>query len=264
MRIRPSVTFLAGMLVLSPMASALAAEPAQMPKETPIGTRIPKSIDLFPIDNARPILTAFGECAAKSNPALARDFILHDLNYRLGISERFKSLASPGCLTQAIQGTPYGMVRLEMTSAVLRYAIADALIRSDLATFDPDVIRFAAPLAELKIEPGVGEAKSLGQSELDRAAKALATANSDLALFTYGECIVRAAPAKTKALLSTKVNSTEEGDGLANLMPDFRGCLDKGQQFRANRLILRGVVAYNYYRLAYAPRVQSRLTADQH
>jgi hypothetical protein len=264
MVIRASERSVGSMIVLGLMASGLHAEPTNPPKETPIGTRIPKDIDLFPIDDARPIVTGFGECAAKSNPVLARDFILREEGYRLALPAKFRTLTSSTCLNKALQGTPYGMVRLEITSAILHYVIADALIKSDLANFDPDAIRFAAPLAKLSIDPAGVEAKSRKQIDLDSAAKALNLVNGDLALFQYGECVVRGAPAKAKYLLSTKINSPEEGGALANMMPDFSTCLEKGQEFRTSRLILRGIVAYNYYRLAYAPRVRGPITPESH
>ena len=47
------------------------------------------------------------------------------------------------------------------------------------------------------------------------------------------------------------------------MMPEFSGCLDKGQEFQTSRLILCGIVACNYYRLAYAPRVRGPIVLER-
>jgi hypothetical protein len=148
---------------------------------------------------------------------------------------------------------------LTLTPAVLRYAIADALVRNDLQTFDPTIIAFAAPLAELQVNRADYRPARKTSAAADWQ-KAEQRAKNDLAFIQYGECVVRANPNAARTLLSTKVNSEDEGAALIGLLPTFQGCLERGKEFSASRLILRGTIAFNYYRLAYGRRMPASTT----
>jgi hypothetical protein len=235
------------------VASSGAAKSAPEP---PPGAPIPKALDQLPIDETRVVLAGFAKCNVGKNPALAREFILSSRDYYL--DERFRSLTLPECLVAAMQGATWGTAQLQLTMPSMRYTIAEVLVNRDLKRFNPDLVRTAAPLAELTVDP----AKTMKLAEEHEktpaeAAKNLAAAQTDVALVKYGECVVRADPHGSQRLLSSKINSDEEGAALTALLPAFATCLDEGHQFAGNRLSLRGIVAFNYYRLAYATQVAS-------
>lgn len=151
---------------------------------------------------------------------------------------------------------------LTLKPAVVQYIVAEALVKTDLATFDPATIRSAGPLQPLQASQDdfvqmykAAHHGGLDQHQIDEL---LATAQNNIALLGFGECVVRAKPQEAKQLLDTKLNSKEEGVALVDLVPTFSSCLDAGHQFVTDRQILRGVIAVNYYRLAYAPRIASR------
>lgn len=205
----------------------------------------------FRVDEARPVLAAFAKCNVKKNPALAREFILSNRNY--SPDDRFRSLILPECLGE-VMGGGLSFARLQFTGPVLWYIIADALVSRDLQRFNPDSLRNAAPLPDLVIDPPKIIANGHAAAPAVTAEN-LAAAKNDLALVKYGECVVRADPHGSQRLLASKINSKEEGAALTALLPVFGACLDKGRQLSSSRLILRGIIAFNYYRLANAPQV---------
>jgi hypothetical protein len=74
----------------------------------------------------------------------------------------------------------------------------------------------------------------------------------------YGECIVRADTAGAKALLLATPDSADEAARFAALGPSLSRCLPEGTTLRFGKVTLRGSVAINYYRLAYAARAMGR------
>ena len=71
-----------------------------------------------------------------------------------------------------------------------------------------------------------------------------------MALLQVGECVVRAAPEASGALLRTRVTSDEEGAALTRLVPHLPGCISAGAQLTFSRPVLRGLVAQGLYRLS--------------
>jgi hypothetical protein len=189
-------------------------------------------------------MEAFGRCIVKNNPALAREFVLRGNEH--WFDKKFHSLPTPGCLGDALFGAGLSGGTLAFMPTVLRYIVAEALVRTDLADFNAATISSAAPLPPPRVS-----------RDDFRDRQAFANAQNDVALFNFGECVVRAKPSQAQRLLNTKINSKDEGQALLELVPTFGSCLDVGHQFVTDRQILRGIIAFDYYRLAYAPRVAS-------
>lgn len=224
---------------------------AQLEPEAPLGTRIPKSLEDFPVDKTSELVRDFAECAVKKRYPLARELLLSVTEYYL--PDKYSKIADPHCLGQRLVGSPYGAAQLRMSTGILRFAIADALVARDLKAYDPGGIASAAPLPPLVFNPedltGISRRSKKEREETAFKAKA------EIELIKYGECVVRANPQGARQLLATAVNSHEEAAALGSMMPAFRGCLNIGQQFKASRTLLRGTVALNYFRLAYAPKL---------
>lgn len=131
------------------------------------------------------------------------------------------------CVLDAVQN-PSGEVRLSSNSQDMLFALAEVLVQKRTSALDPVQLALTGPLP--RADP----------------------------LMTVGECAVRANATGARNLLKTKLNSKDELQAVNAMTPAFAGCLPKGLQFRPNLTTLRGMVAVNYYRLANAPKVQSK------
>lgn len=237
-----------------------AATGAQLEPEPRIGTRIPVPPEDFPLDKTREVMRDFAECAVKKRPALAHGMVLDVSTHT--VQNRFMPVADPDCLVQATLAS-YDVTRLEMTRDIFRFAVAEALVKKNLSGFDPLQLRQAAALGTPVIDLTEFMPKPnhrYRKAELEELELGRKKAEGGLALTKYGECVVRAAPAGARRLLDTRINSEDELGALRSLMPAFSGCLDRGAQFRSDRAALRGAIALNYYRLAYAPKVAAAPT----
>jgi hypothetical protein len=232
-------------------SSSLLVSPAVAQPENPYGggTRLerPREPAQWPIDQSRPILADFGACAVKRAPDLARTFILR--SETVSFDSRYLSLFNPSCFTNAlIHNSVLSTTKLEMSKWRGRTMIAAALVNQDLANFDASQIRFAGPISRLTIP-----AKMLAAST-PKEKEQLLQERQAVALEALAECVVRANPTGAQVLLRSKLNSDEEMRAIQGLMPDLDSCLNKGSQFKLDRGSLRGAVAFDFYRLAYAPR----------
>lgn len=246
-------------LVLLPLAALACAAPAAgqpLEPEAPTGSRIPVAPDAFPIDKTRDVLVAFAECAVKKFPEMTREMVLDTSSVRIG--EKYSKAADPDCLIQAVNAT-YAVVQLQMSPVSFRAAVANELVRRDLGSFDPAGIKFAAPLHHPTVDPAdyapKGRVSSKSLAEWQHAKERDA---GQAWLSTVGDCAVRANPSGARKLLQAKVNSDEELQALLALIPAFSSCIDQGHQVKMGRASIRGAVAVNYYRLAYAPKIPQR------
>jgi hypothetical protein len=69
-----------------------------------------------------------------------------------------------------------------------------------------------------------------------------------------GECIVRANSSEARDLLATKPESPAETSSFVAMGDALTSCVDNGEKLSLNKLVLRGIVAVNYYRLVTAAR----------
>lgn len=227
---------------------------AQLKPEVETGSRIPKAPEEFPIDRTREVVALFAECGVKKFAQLAHDMVLDVAKFR--VDNRYLKAADPDCLVQATSA-PYAVVQLRMDPQTFRAAAADALVKRNLASFDPTQVKSAAPLKHPSVDPAdyvpkPGARNRWKQADYDETKK------RDLAavwLLAFGECAVRANPVGARNILQTKINSDEELQALWAMMPAFSACLDRGRQLGTERAALRGAVALNYYRLAFAPKL---------
>lgn len=237
---------------------ALSAQPLE--PEAPLGSRIPIPPDAFPIDKTRTVLADFAHCAIKKFPTLAREMVLDGT--KVAVDDKYKKVADPECLAQAVVGA-YDMVQLRMSSESFRSAVADELVKSDLSDFEPAQIKLAAPLHHAAIDPAdYVPKKRVSDRELQKWEQAKQRDSGEAWLSGVGECAVRTNPTAARNLLETKVNSEVELQALLALIPAFSGCIDRGRQLRTERAAIRGAVAVNYYRLAYARKLPQQEAAE--
>ncbi len=86
-------------------------------------------------------------------------------------------------------------------------------------------------------------------------ASALQQSLAEQYLFRFGECVVRADAAGSAALLRSEPDSDAESAAFNQLMPAFGSCVEMNRKLTGDKIEMRGTVAYNYYRLASAPRM---------
>lgn len=239
--------------VVATLISAASAQ-AQLKLEAETGSRIPKAPDEFPIDRAREVVERFAECGVKKFPQLAHEMVLDASKVTVG--DRYMKIADPDCLVQATTGS-YAAVHLRLDPQSFRSAAADVLEKRNLVTFNPITIKSASALSKPTLDPAdyvrkPGSKARWKQEDYDEAKVRDAAL---VWLAGFGECAVRTNPIGARALLGTKVNSDGELQALRSMIPAFSACLDEGRQLKTERAALRGTVALNYYRLAYAPKV---------
>lgn len=98
-------------------------------------------------------------------------------------------------------------------------------------------------------------AKAKGSSKRKDLEQEFAKQNALAWLSRYGECVVRQDPVNSRYWLLTPPNIPEEASRIKALQPAFGACLSNGTM-KFNRIMMRGTVAVNYYRLAMATVVQ--------
>lgn len=204
----------------------------------------------------RALTHAYAQCVVKRQPVKASQAILANVDNATMLREYSKLILGECLSSQVNQDT-----QMRFTGDLYRYALADALVSRELA---------AQPVPALDAVPRLGhrapgappqpvddKGRKLGKRKLEAARLNYTRDVAYAFLSHYGECIVRADTAGSKALLVTKPDSPEESARFAALRPTFSRCLPEGQTLRFGKVTLRGSVAINYYRLAHAARASA-------
>ncbi len=202
-----------------------SASPA--PSVPPGDVFIPGSKDNLAIKELREAMLKFARCVSARHPKESSDFILLPTEATWAVISK---KIDDNCLLEAVKN-PGEEIQLNSNSQDMMFALSDALVQKKLADFDP--------------------------SQIARAGK-LPPADP---LATIGECAVRANAAGAHALLQARLNSKEELQAMQALMPAFSTCIPNGRKVQFDLTTLRGTVAVNYYRLAFAPPMAAPETA---
>jgi hypothetical protein len=197
----------------------------------------------------RKIMHRFAECVVQKHHKRASEMILADENNG-AILARYSDLIDDDCL-----GSVAGNVSMTFGGDLYRYDIADALVNADYATQGPTDFVDRQPLAHL-VAPDPAKlnielAKLKNKAAKDRLQAAFDKNASNTWLSRYGECIVRHSPSDARLWLITPPDTPEETSRINALRPAFSDCLDGGT-LKFNRIVMRGIVAINYNRLAMA------------
>lgn len=243
-------------LLGSALLMSAAAAAAQ-----PVDSRIPR--DEFAngqksdSNEVRQIGVRYGDCVVKKEPEAAARFVLSQGVWldRGDYLKLMNKVSNGPCLVDAAKS--FGGVQMRFPSDTLRYTLADALFRAQPV---PGPLAIPATLPTLA-HPTFNEAEyradmAKTRSEKRQAEMTEARSRSLARIFmsAFGECVVRADPANSYALLRAGVLTPEENQAFGALRPAFAQCLDQGQNLSMNKAILRGTIALNHYRLAQALR----------
>jgi len=241
------------------MAAMLASAPiaplsAQLKPEPVPGSRLTSSLEQLHDREARRAMSKFADCAVKLHRDAVVGFVL-DAS-KLDIDQASRKVFDDECLVEQAELNSAD-VMLKMPIDVARYALADALVRSDLPALDPNSLRLAAALQYPAIDPA-NYAPKAGRDytpkELENLRNWMNTSTARVAFYRYGECVVRSDPASSRVLLMSPPTSGNEAAAFKALMPSFGACLSAGEQFKTNHTMMRGTIAVAYYRLARAPQ----------
>lgn len=211
----------------------------------------------------RQIAQAYGDCVVKQDHGAAQAFVLQHL--RVPKDDRagqvlIEKISYGRCLTDASRRY-FSTVRMRFPADSMRYALADALFRRDLAGRPPlSDLGQVAPLEhatfnESDYQPKPG--KTFNSEQLEQAQFARSRDLASITASQLGECIVRNDPAAAYALLRTSVATPAENMAFAPIAQKAGQCVQQGAAIELDKAILRGTVAFNYYRLAFAPRTQT-------
>jgi hypothetical protein len=125
---------------------------------------------------------------------------------------------------------------LSFAPALLRGALYEALYRADYARQRNANIAEAPQIAYLGGNP---------ETFTDEQ-------RMWLALQDFGDCVVRAKPAESRALVLSVAESSAEARAFTAIGPALGPCLVEGARLTFSRPILRGVIAESLYRLTAA------------
>jgi hypothetical protein len=175
---------------------------------------------------AQRMLSMFSRCAVMRNRAGVRRFL------QLIPGSNNWSNAGSRVATRDCRLDP----NLRFQPTIYRGALYEALYKAEYAS---------RPLPDIAAAPAVNYADA-------RPSSLNAPQQAWLALQSFGDCVVRAAPAAARTLVMTDVTTPPEGQAFGALMPSLGPCLPGGMELRFSRPVLRGLVSESLYRLTAA------------
>jgi len=193
----------------------------------------------------------YGICVVSRYRKLATAVILDNVDDETLVKHR-KPLPANDCLK------PPKMLSIwaGLSADRVRYAIADALVRSELKGSPAPDLSAVPKLSHLEPGPPPARAaatgKPLPEKEFEEASKQYREQYLFAQFSRFGECVVRTNPAAARDLLLTEPESVQEGAAFGKVKPAMANCLIPGETMALTKLPLRGTIAVNYYRLSRA------------
>ena len=177
-------------------------------------------------DRARLVMLEFGQCTVRYNLPGARKVSLL-FPWTPEFVQQAKKISESECLLG--EGA---VAELRSSPNLMRGAIYQA--------FYLDRFRRAAP--QLAAGPLDLSAETAGQDQ--------GRVQLYVALRRFGECVVRAAPAESRAVLLAPIGTKEEAAAYQALAPNLGPCLQQGQSVTFSKSMLGGLIAEVAYRLS--------------
>lgn len=200
--------------------------------------------------DTRLAIEQFGRCIAARQERSASAAIVRNADNGTLIRD-YSRLIDGGCMPTP----PQGAIKVKFVGDQFRYALADGLVRRQLLSLPAPVLDGVAPLDHREPkEPSRVDRKGrpLSEARYAEAVKNYEQAQAFAYVSRFGECVVRANPSGARALLATAADSAQEKAAFADLSTAMGNCLEEGSKIELSKLVLRGTIAVNYYRLAAA------------
>ena len=208
----------------------------------------------------RAFLAQYGECVAKREPELAQKSVLSGASFSRESAEG-KRLMQRECMSEELlrnQADGFaGRLRMRFDEDTYRGVIAEALIAKQGAAVNETALPAIAMLSYEEPRPlrtTDREGKPIPEEGLARQRAAIARKTQAMLMGKLGECAVRAAPAQSRAVLTTAIDTPAELQALNALGPTLGQCIKAGETVSLDRVSVRGALAIAYFRLASASK----------
>lgn len=205
----------------------------------------------FSVKETRRLAYDYAKCVVGRHPATASAALLTNADNKTFMTE-YGSLIDGDCLVREI----HAGAKMSFPGDLYRYALADALVAREFASFPTPDLSNVPPLgrAPLPSEPTAlpANASKTERRKFEQKLRDFNEAQAFRTLGVLGECVVRENTEAAKTLLATKPETAAEAASFDALRPTLAQCLPEGRTLSLGKLALRGTIAVNYYRLAHA------------
>jgi hypothetical protein len=208
----------------------------------------------LPTRDTRSLVDDYAHCIVERRPNKAAEALVRNVPTPVMLRE-YKSLFDSVCLSP----TGGGGVAVRFPGDTYRYALADALVRRELAAVPAPDLTAVPPLAYRPLPQAPAPlAPDAGRGARDQHAEAVRRLGDAVAYdfaARYAECVVRSDPAAARALLIADPATSQEKARFVALAPALQSCLTAGRTQQFTKIVLRGAMAVAYYRLANAASI---------
>jgi hypothetical protein len=210
----------------------------------------PDTSDYTPKETRR-LMFDYAKCVVGRREAMASQAILANVDNG-AIMKSYPKLIDGACLVRETHADS----KMSFKGDLYRYALADALVNRQLANVPAPNLANAPPLPQRAIsdepKPPAANSSKSEQRKYEAALRNYEQEQGFRALTAYGECIVRTDTAGARTLLLTAPETPAEAAGFTAIHPALEQCLPEGETLAFGKVVLRGSIAVNYYRLAKA------------
>ena len=141
----------------------------------------------------------------------------------------------------------------EAAKASSRVTIDDCVDSGEMR-FSPEALR--GPMYQALYRTDFGKTPVTGLRDVPpvdyTAGAQVQPGDTRLALRHFADCVVRKDEAGTRKLILSGVGSSEEASAVQSLVPLMNGCVEKGNEVRFTKPLLRALFAETSYRLSVA------------
>jgi hypothetical protein len=203
------------------------------------------------LKETRLLIKSYGDCVIRRERRRASQAIVANVNNQ-ELVRNYRELIDGTCIPLL----PGETIRMKFGGDQFRYAIADALVRATLKGPPPVLDEVPALSHREPIEPSrfTPKGRPLKEKAYQSALPDYQTDQTFSYLSRYGECVVRVDPAAARALLLSDPESADEMVRFGALRTALGTCLPEGKTRSFGKVVLRGAIAINYFRLASAAR----------
>jgi hypothetical protein len=214
------------------------------------------------IEDSRLVMRDLANCMASHHGRDARAFLELDPSVPLGSEQA--QLVHGDCMpivasdaVPVLAGARTPSIAMKGTTTQYQYALAEALLLRTYRRTTPTIPTDAPPLSHPSLAADAPLPSSWTRNSSEWTAQ-IQHSQHDALAGAFGECVVRASPDLSLALLRTVVGSGAEGDAFGALKPTLAGCLGKVHGMPSGKFGVRGTIALNFYRLAIKSGVPRR------
>jgi hypothetical protein len=213
---------LAAIIVAASVAASPLAAQWTGTRAGPRPANVPDS-NLNKADLSRATMRSFAKCVI----GVSRQRVIDYLDTFPGSKEALElanGLSRDDCLVAA---------ELRFSEELFRWSLYDELYNSNFRNHD------LAAIADIPETDFVGMTKGLNAEQYQV-----------VAIWQLGECTVRAAPKVSQTLVWSPIGSDSEAAAIQEIVPIVSGCVNKDNEIKFSKAVLRGVMAEALYKLA--------------